>query len=96
MWSAECILGSDTDRSIHLRFSVAVYLFWSLLFYNATQAPNWTQGNYAMIGMAVLLFCVTMTCYFLQRRQERQENVEYEGGVVDAEKIDTGNEMKHF
>lgn len=80
------------------RFSVAVYLFWSLLFYNATQAPDWTKGNYAMIGMGCLLFCVTMVCYFLQRRQERMENVEYETEAYDAEKIEAtgGTEMKHF
>lgn len=47
-----------------------------------------------MIGMACLLFCVTMICYFLQRRQERQERVEYEGGEYDAEKIETTAEEK--
>lgn len=51
-----------------------------------------------MIGMGCLLFCVTMACYFLQRRQERLENVEYETEAYDAEKIEAtgGTEMKHF
>ena len=73
-----------------------MYLFWSLLFYNATQAPDWTKGNYAMVGMGAQLFVVTIICYLLQRRQERQENVEFEGGAHDAEKIQGGGEMKHF
>lgn len=85
-----------TKFFIRVRFSVAVYLFWSLLFYNATQAPDWTKGSYAMIGMGCLLFCVTIACYLLQRRQERIENVEYMGGTYNTDKLDVGQEMKHF
>ena len=76
-WANDMIRRDDAKRSIIIAsmnmFSVAVYLFWSLLFYNATQAPDWYEGNCAMIAMGSFLFVITLACYLLQRRQERQE-----------------------
>lgn len=99
-WANDLTRKDDAKRSVVIAsmnmFSVAVYLFWSLLFYNAEQAPDWTKGNYAMFGMGALLFVVTIACALLQRRQERMERVEYEGGIYDAEKIETSAEPKHF
>lgn len=47
-WANDLTRDDDAKRSIVLAsmnlFSVAVYLFWSILFYNTTQAPNWTEG----------------------------------------------------
>jgi ACS family pantothenate transporter-like MFS transporter len=43
-------------------------MFWSILFYNAEQAPDWFEGNIAMIAMGVFLFATTIVCWWLQRR----------------------------
>ena len=67
-------------------FSVAVYLFWSLLFYNTTQAPNWYEGSCAMIAMGVFLLIMTIVCYLLQRRQEKQELSQTIGWDMDDAK----------
>ena len=79
-WANDLIRRDDAKRSMVIAcmnlFSVAVYLFWSLLFYNATQAPDWYEGDCAMIAMGCFLFVVTLATYFLQRRQEKQEGME--------------------
>jgi ACS family pantothenate transporter-like MFS transporter len=81
-WANDLTRKDDAKRSVVLAsmnmFSVAVYLWWSLIFYNATQAPNWTNGNYAMIAMGTFLGIITVIVYMLQRRQERQELEEAE------------------
>lgn len=92
-WANDLTRKDDAKRAVVLSsmnmFSVAVYLFWSLLFYNATQAPDWYEGSCAMIAMGCFLFVVTIVCYILQRRQERQEEAEdITRWVVPAEKVD--------
>lgn len=47
-WANDLTRDDDAKRSVVLAsmnlFSVAVYLFWSILFYNTTQAPDWIEG----------------------------------------------------
>jgi ACS family pantothenate transporter-like MFS transporter len=88
-WANDLIRRDDAKRSIVIAcmnmFSVAVYLFWSLLFYNATQAPRWFEGDCAMIAMGCFLLVTTLATYFLQRRQEKQEGLtvsRYHGSEV--------------
>ncbi|EME43195.1 hypothetical protein DOTSEDRAFT_72543 [Dothistroma septosporum NZE10] len=91
-WANDLTRKDDAKRAIVISsmnmFSVAVYLFWSLLFYNATQAPDWYEGSCAMIAMGCFLFVVTIVCCLLQRRQEKQEAEEVGGWDVDEEKVD--------
>ena len=91
-WANDLIRRDDAKRSVVIAsmnmFSVAVYLFWSLLFYNATQAPDWYEGNRAMIAMGCFLFVTTIAVYLLQRRQERQEEMQvrpYDGRAEKRE-----------
>lgn len=48
-WANDLTRDDDAKRAVVLSsmnmFSVAVYLFWSILFYNTTQAPDWTEGS---------------------------------------------------
>ncbi|CAK3937685.1 Pantothenate transporter FEN2 [Lecanosticta acicola] len=79
-WANDLTRKDDAKRSIVVAcmnmFSVAVYLFWSLLFYNATQAPDWFEGNCAMIAMGGFTLVMTLACYFGQRWQEKQDFLE--------------------
>ncbi|KAK5938777.1 hypothetical protein PMZ80_008969 [Knufia obscura] len=79
-WANDLIRGDDAKRSVIIAsmnmFSIAVYMFWSILFYNVTQGPDWYEGNWAMIAMGLFLLIVTVVTYLLQRRQERQEEQE--------------------
>ena len=63
-WANDLMRRDDAKRSVVIASmnmsSVAVYLFWSLLFYNATQAPDWYEGNCAMIAMGCFLLVVTV------------------------------------
>ncbi|KAK4622663.1 Pantothenate transporter FEN2 [Fulvia fulva] len=94
-WANDLTRNDDAKRAVVISsmnlFSVAVYLFWSLLFYNATQAPDWYEGSCAMIAMGCFLFVVTIVSYILQRRQEKQEDEAIERFVVPAEKVDINN-----
>ncbi|KAK5089025.1 hypothetical protein LTR05_003249 [Lithohypha guttulata] len=79
-WANDLIRSDDAKRSVIIAcmnmFSIAVYMFWSILFYNVTQAPGWFKGNWAMIAMGLFLLIVTLATYMLQRRQERMEALE--------------------
>lgn len=79
-WANDLTRKDDAKRSVVLAsmnmFSVAVYLFWSLLFYNTTQAPDWYEGNCAMIAMGCFTLVMTLVCYWLQRRQETHETID--------------------
>ncbi|KAK5173183.1 uncharacterized protein LTR77_003305 [Saxophila tyrrhenica] len=86
-WANDMIRRDDAKRSVVIAcmnmFSVAVYLWWSLIFYNATQAPDWYKGDCAMIAMGCFLLVTTIATYLLQMRQEKQEGMtvtSYRGG----------------
>ncbi len=87
-WANDLTRTDDAKRSVVIAsmnmFSVAVYLWWSLIFYNATQGPDWFKGNIAMICMGFFLLVTTLTTYFLQRRQERQQKIEAETGSSEV------------
>ena len=98
-WANDLIRGDDAKRSVVIAsmnmFSIAVYMFWSILFYNATQAPRWFKGNWAMIAMGLFLLLATIATYLLQRRQERQEaEASRRGTGVPAEKLDIDVDIK--
>lgn len=94
-WANDLMRGDDAKRSVVIAsmnmFSIAVYMFWSILFYNVTQGPTWYEGDWAMIAMGLFLFIVTITTHVLQRRQEKQEALSYTGPLdeqVDKERFD--------
>lgn len=98
-WANDLTRQDDAKRSVVIAsmnmFSVAVYLFWSLLFYNTTQAPDWFEGNVAMIAMAGFLLLMTIVCYALQKRQERQEALQATNWHdAIAEKVDIASTSK--
>ena len=92
-WANDLTRQDDAMRSIVIAsmnmFSVAVYLFWSLLFYNTTQAPNWYEGSCAMIAMGCFTLVMTLICYALQLRHEKKNRAlasSWEAEDVKAEK----------
>lgn len=97
-WANDLTRKDDAKRSIVIAcmnmFSVAVYLFWSLLFYNATQAPDWYKGNCAMIAMGCFTLVMTLACYFGQRRQEKKDYIDSVNSAVSEHKADTNDEEK--
>lgn len=80
VWANDLTRKDDAKRAIVLAsmntFAIAVYMFWSLVFYNATQVPDWRAGSIAMMAMGVALLLATLACYYLQRRQQAQEQVD--------------------
>ncbi|ETN42740.1 uncharacterized protein HMPREF1541_01898 [Cyphellophora europaea CBS 101466] len=101
-WANDLTRHDDAKRSVVLAsmnmFSVAVYMWWSIIFYNATQAPDWYEGSIAMICMGVFLGIVTAGCLWGQKRQERQEARDRGDSFTDseaaAEKLDLEGETK--
>jgi ACS family pantothenate transporter-like MFS transporter len=93
-WANDLTRSDDAKRAVILgamnTFSTAVYMFWSILFYNATQSPDWHEGSIAMICMGVAFFITTLVCYFLERRDKRRQHT----GAVDRDASLAGNGKK--
>lgn len=45
--------------------------WWPLVFYPATDAPRFTKGMWAMIGVSVATLFVTWLVWYLERREKR-------------------------
>lgn len=75
-WANDLTKDDDAKRSIILAgmntFAIAVYMFWSLLFYNATQVPNWRDGSIAMLVMGSMLFVSTLGVRYMEKRDQKK------------------------
>jgi ACS family pantothenate transporter-like MFS transporter len=82
-WANDLTKDDDAKRSVILAgmntFAIAVYMFWSLVFYNATQVPNWREGSIAMLVMGSLLFVSTLAVRYMQTRDERKSRSVHDG-----------------
>ena len=95
-WANDLTRHDDAKRAVIMSsmnmLSVAVYMWWSIVFYNATQAPDWHSGSIAMICMSIFLAIVNTGCLWGQKRQEKQDAMELEGrglgGEIDPEKLE--------
>lgn len=45
--------------------------WWPLVFYPATDAPKFTKGMWAMIGVSIATLAVTWVVWYLERREKR-------------------------
>lgn len=88
-WANDLTRHDDAKRSVVIAsmnmLSVAVYMWWSIVFYNASQAPDWYEGSIAMICMGVFLGFVTAGCLYGQKRQEKQEALTRGDSFGDSE-----------
>lgn len=88
-WANAVTRDDDAKRGVILgamnTFAIAVYMFWSLLFYSATQAPDWTEGSIAMMCMGSALLITTGGVWYLQRRdRQRVEVVDAPSSIISA------------
>lgn len=71
-WANSLTRNDDAKRAVILAgmntLAIAVYMFWSLVFYNVEQAPDWTEGSIAMICMGFALLVTTLVLRYLQGR----------------------------
>ncbi|KAL4877893.1 putative MFS pantothenate transporter [Aspergillus karnatakaensis] len=79
---ANTVLGEDdAKRGVILAmmnmFAIAVYMFWSLVFYSTTQGPEWTEGSIAMVCMGAAFFFATIGVWYMERRDKRRVEVFY-------------------
>jgi MFS transporter, ACS family, pantothenate transporter len=99
-WANDLCREDDAKRSVIIAsmqtFSIAVYMFWSLLFYNATQVPMWTKGSIAMIcmGLAFLLNNVAIR-WFEHRGQKQAEVARTTSSLEDAEPSEAEKELSY-
>jgi ACS family pantothenate transporter-like MFS transporter len=97
-WANDLTRQDDAKRSVVIAsmnmLSIAFYMWWSIVFYNATQGPDWYIGSCAMLGMGSLLFATTLVTFALQRRQEKHEAVDLhaEDQVVRTEEASIDKE----
>lgn len=86
-WANGATGDDDAKRGIILgamnTFSIAVYMFWSLLFYSTTQGPDWKEGSIAMICMGLALVITTIGVRYLEKRDKRRMGV-HEGVQVQG------------
>lgn len=92
-WANNLCREDDAKRGVILAsmntFAIAVYMFWSLIFYNATQAPNWREGSIAMLAMGAALFLTTLGVRYLERRDERKEQSDGITPIVSNDAVET-------
>lgn len=78
-WANALLVNDDAKRSFILAamntVAIAVYMFWSIVFYRTTQAPMWHSGSIAMICMGVSLGLCSVLVWFVARRSQRKQNV---------------------
>lgn len=71
-WANAVIRDDDAKRGVIIgamnMVAIAVYMFWSLVFYSTEQGPDWTEGSIAMICMGGAFFVNTMVIWYLARR----------------------------
>jgi ACS family pantothenate transporter-like MFS transporter len=93
-WANDVLRDDDAKRAVVLAsmnmFAQVFYMFWSILFYNAQQAPNWFEGNIAMIVMGGCVFATTMACWYLQRRDAVVHGIGVLGGERDGDGDEKG------
>ena len=68
-----------------------VNAWWSLVFYPATDAPRFTKGMWAMIGVSIATLIITWLVWYLERREKRiksksEISLDNEDSPVDEKK----------
>jgi MFS transporter, ACS family, pantothenate transporter len=75
-WANSVTRQDDAKRGVILggmnTFAIAVYMFWSLLFYSANQGPDWREGSIAMMCMGGALFVTTLAVWYLANREKKR------------------------
>ena len=66
-----------------------VNAWWPLVFYPATDAPAFTKGKWAMIGMSIATLLVTWFVWYMERREKRR-TVRREGDEPSMSKDKSG------
>ncbi|KAH8881774.1 MFS general substrate transporter [Thozetella sp. PMI_491] len=73
-WANSMTREDDAKRGVILggmnMFAIAVYMFWSLLFYSTTQGPSWREGSIAMICMGTALFITTIGVWYMEKKEK--------------------------
>lgn len=87
-WANDKCYDDDPKRGVVLASmqtgSIAVYMFWSILFYNTTQVPDWTSGSIAMICMGIALLVSVGVAVVLEKRDQRKKK---ERGEEEGEEV---------
>ena len=55
-----------------LRTAIAFYIWWSLVFYNTAQSPDWYIGNIAMICTGVAMMASLFSVVMFERRDTKK------------------------
>jgi len=74
-WANQICEDDDQERAIVLAsmnmWNNVVNAWWPLIFYPATDAPEFHKGMWAMIGTAIATLLVTYLVWYLERREKR-------------------------
>ncbi|KAJ8515973.1 hypothetical protein ONZ45_g6660 [Pleurotus djamor] len=72
-WANQICADDSQERGIVLAsmnmWNNVINAWWSIVFYPATDAPKFTKGMYAMIGVAVATLGATALVWVLERRE---------------------------
>ncbi|KAI0080643.1 MFS general substrate transporter [Panus rudis PR-1116 ss-1] len=74
-WANQICADDDQERGIVLAsmnmWNNVVNAWWPLVFYPATDAPRFTKGMWAMIGVSIATLGVTWLVWYLEKREKR-------------------------
>ncbi|KAF8517887.1 MFS general substrate transporter [Hysterangium stoloniferum] len=78
-WANQICADDDFERGIVLAsmnmWNNVINVWWSIVFYPATDAPHFTKGMYAMIGACVTTLIVTFGVRWLENRDKRAKAI---------------------
>ncbi|KAL8277629.1 hypothetical protein RQP46_009902 [Phenoliferia psychrophenolica] len=93
-WANDICRQDDQERSIVLASmnmaSNAVNAWWPLIFFKASDAPRWHRGMISLIVLSPIMVLLTCSAYWLQKRDQRNLEVEHEAEVG---RIEAGAEI---
>lgn len=74
-WANQICADDEQERGVVLAsmnmWNNVINAWWPLVFYPATDAPKFTKGMWAMIGIAIATLCVTWLVWYLEKREKR-------------------------
>ncbi|KAK7695529.1 hypothetical protein QCA50_000165 [Cerrena zonata] len=100
-WANQICADDDQERGIVLAsmnmWNNVINAWWPLVFYPATDAPRFTKGMWAMIGMSIATLLITWLVWYLERREKRiksksEVSLDGEDRTVDEKKSHEAHE----
>lgn len=74
--------------------AIAFYIWWTLVFYNTAQGPDWYEGSIAMIVNGIVMIISVFVVVWFEQRQIQQTPV-LQGEYTDGDSVEDVSRIQH-